>query len=603
VLTSLFTMDLMDLDPVTTDALYAPLVGSDAFRLMVLQPGQRHEPVVVQLGAVSAHSVPEYDALSYVWGDPRETIRITCNALPVNITANLHAALVQVRSPHAPRILWADALCINQQDKRERGQQVTIMGSIYANARFVLVCMGESADHGGVRISALLRDYIPVVNDMAPPTDDPRWGCLGSLLRKDWFGRVWVLQEVGLAKNPRVVYDGVDFCYRQLMAAVKWVTIRAPDFAARAGIRHLLIHTFWTDWSEKWDSDIYIRQCALLDLLDHASLLECQDPRDHIYAFLGHPLARVAGGVGRAITPDYRKGVMEVYKEASVALLAESGIRTLSSAEHNDETLDDFETPSWVVRWNVQYIVNNIHLHPSTPYQACGSRSQQQMTLQEDVLHILGVKVDTVKEVYRMEHHEDSLGITFTNVSTGQTGTLQDLLSYLSTPSTPYAYTKPHQLVLALALCIERVRGEDRTDFVESWNAFMNWNRSGQLVFNFFQTPSYRVLAEKFWNRMMNGCEGRAFVLTEHGRYGLAPQCSRPGDVCCVFDGAFVPFILRPVQTGSVPLQKTGEFNVAGQKKGEFRFVGEAYLYGIMQGESVGFLQRGEAVEQVFRIF
>jgi len=76
---------------------------------------------------------PTYSTLSYVWGDPTITTSITCNGKPINITANLANALRRLRQlePDKPTIIWADALCINQQDIPERNHQVTIMNAIY----------------------------------------------------------------------------------------------------------------------------------------------------------------------------------------------------------------------------------------------------------------------------------------------------------------------------------------------------------------------------------------------------------------------------------------------------------------------------------------
>jgi hypothetical protein len=589
-------MDLMDLDPATVGALYSPLATSDAFRLMVLQPGKRHDPIVVQLRALSATSVPEYDALSYVWGDPQAVIPILVNGIPTPITVNLHAALVQVRSPHTSRVLWTDALCINQQDPQERSQQVIIMGSIYARARLVLACMGTSPDGGAGRIASFLNDYAPVMRSGAvPPTQDSRWRSFGPLLRKPWFTRAWVLQEVGLAKDPRVVYDDVDFSYRDLMAAVKWLTFYDSAAPATLGIPGLLIHTLWTDWSDdNWNRDPFLQHCGLLDLLDHAALLDCQDPRDRIYAFLGHPLAVAAGTTGTQIIPDYQKEVNQVYKEATVFLLGQTSVRTLSSAEHDDMTLADFTIPSWVIRWDVCYVTNNINVHPSAPYRSCGSRSVSQLSLQGDVLHIVGVQVDTVKEVYQMQLRNDSYKILFTNRATGQVGRLENLISHLTDSSAglPRAYAEPLGLSLARTLCVGQMRGAETSSFLEAWNAFRSWNHPN-LVSKVALISKSGAVIEKLWHLMITGCQGRALVVTDAGRLGLASHCSRPGDVCCVFDGGSVPFILRPAQPrGNDP-------NTAG----DHRFVGEAYVHGLMQGEAVSLLERGEAEERTFRIF
>ncbi|KAB5523881.1 heterokaryon incompatibility protein-domain-containing protein [Coniochaeta sp. 2T2.1] len=584
-------MELMDLDPVANDALYAPLVASDAFRLMILQPAQRHDPVIVHLRSVSAAtSLPQYDAISYVWGNPDETILILCNGLPTKITVNLHAALVQVRSLDVPRLLWADALCINQKDKQERGQQVTIMGAIYSRARLVLACMGYSPDGGGARIASFLAEYAPVMKTTRPPTHDPRWPSFAPLLQRNWFTRAWVLQEVGLAQNPRVVYDNVDFSYRDLMAAVKWLTFHDSGFAARTGIPGLLIHLLWTDWSATWAHDPSVQLCEFLDLLDHGALLACRDPRDHIYAFLGHPLAVQAGTTGRPIIPDYEKSVGQVYTETTVFLLQQTGLRTLSSAEHTDATLDDFTIPSWVVRWNVGSTLNNIHIHPAAPYRACGSRTASELSLAGDILQVHGLQFDTVKEVYQLEYRT-GYQIRSTNQSTGQQGKIHDLLTQANILTVPTPYFEPQALALAQTLCAGRVAKEDEHNFVHAWNAFRVWNEEGLKKMN--MAPVKNVMVDKLWHQMTSVCRGRALIVTSKGHFGLAPPCSKVGDVCSVFDGGIVPFLLRPIQSADMETQL----------RGDHRLLGEAYIHGVMQGEAVSMLERGEAVERVFNIF
>lgn len=97
---------------------------------------------------------PDYDALSYTWGTPEdeETLLVGSSAKEVldaeaslatlQIRQNLAAALRYLRSPHTPRTLWIDAVCINQTDLEERGSQVSRMGSIFKNASRVVVWLG-----------------------------------------------------------------------------------------------------------------------------------------------------------------------------------------------------------------------------------------------------------------------------------------------------------------------------------------------------------------------------------------------------------------------------------------------------------------------------
>ncbi|CAI0651344.1 unnamed protein product [Colletotrichum noveboracense] len=72
-----------------------------------------------------------YEALSYVWGSSALTHTIFVNEKQMRITKNLFHALRQLRSNERDRVLWIDAVCIDQQTYRERGHQVQQMSTIY----------------------------------------------------------------------------------------------------------------------------------------------------------------------------------------------------------------------------------------------------------------------------------------------------------------------------------------------------------------------------------------------------------------------------------------------------------------------------------------
>lgn len=92
--------------------------------------------------------LPAYDALSYEWGAHKSNRReIQLQGERILIGENLWLALRHLRSSSERRILWIDALCINQQDKRERGHQVDLMSSIYSRARVVHVWLGSENEN------------------------------------------------------------------------------------------------------------------------------------------------------------------------------------------------------------------------------------------------------------------------------------------------------------------------------------------------------------------------------------------------------------------------------------------------------------------------
>jgi hypothetical protein len=136
--------DLMQYEP--EQNFYLPLAPPHTFRLLVLDPGHVSHPVSIRLQVVERATGPAYDAISYVWGDPRHKVTIACDGRPFEITFNLFWALVRIRSVSQPKILWADAICINQSDLQERSSEVTFMGSLYSNASRVYICMGGAED-------------------------------------------------------------------------------------------------------------------------------------------------------------------------------------------------------------------------------------------------------------------------------------------------------------------------------------------------------------------------------------------------------------------------------------------------------------------------
>lgn len=115
-------------------------------RLLVLKPGQWDEGICCDLEIVSLDESLEYETISYVWGDPKVRKPISVNGSRIEVTVNLFSALRRFRYPDTPRVLWADAVCINQGDKNERSGQVQLMGRIYKECWEVLIWLGEEGD-------------------------------------------------------------------------------------------------------------------------------------------------------------------------------------------------------------------------------------------------------------------------------------------------------------------------------------------------------------------------------------------------------------------------------------------------------------------------
>ena len=167
-----------------------------------------------------------YDALSYTWGPewPPEKgdkgyIKILVQAevsatevYYIQIRPNLFSALRQMRRlSEEPLYLWIDALCINQLDRDEKSQQIQRLFNIYNGARQVRVWLGEEGNDSGeamkfVRRCLNLDDFDRLVQDT--PTSS-QWAALSTLMRRPWFNRRWIVQEISLAKQA-ILHCGND---------------------------------------------------------------------------------------------------------------------------------------------------------------------------------------------------------------------------------------------------------------------------------------------------------------------------------------------------------------------------------------------------------
>ena len=126
---------------ILSQKLYSPIKPWQT-RILRLQPGRQDEPLnctleVAELvcfegvGLGAEQELVQFEALSYSWGRPALSSSLTCNGIQFPVTPNLADALFYFRSQERERLLWVDALCINQLDLSEKARYVVFRGSGY----------------------------------------------------------------------------------------------------------------------------------------------------------------------------------------------------------------------------------------------------------------------------------------------------------------------------------------------------------------------------------------------------------------------------------------------------------------------------------------
>lgn len=274
----------------------------------------------------------EYEALSYTWGDLHKSHELEVNGKTLPITRNLHLALQHLQNPHEDRILWIDALCIDQENIEERGHQVRNMASIYENAIRVIIWLGQSTADIDIFFRYMNQLEKQALRHACNNWDasDTRWELLwynvelelqdtheksraleGSveLAARPWFKRAWIIQEIAKARSARVMC-GTQSVSARIFAVTPVFSQRLSDSHVRAILDIMpgpSRKSSW--WNERRD---------LRTLLQKFKKSEATDPRDSIYALLG--ICSDAHEPSFPI-PDYKKRPREVILDTVAHLL------------------------------------------------------------------------------------------------------------------------------------------------------------------------------------------------------------------------------------------------------------------------------------------
>ncbi|KAH8590530.1 heterokaryon incompatibility protein-domain-containing protein [Bisporella sp. PMI_857] len=194
-----------------------------------------------------------YETLSYCWGNLQESnlVSAVCNGFPVQLGSNLALALRHMRHLSVTRIVWVDALCINQEDNAERSWQVQLMGQIYGQASRTIIWLGDIREEDALAAFQVICHFVNSWDESRPAffcqkkngiwlkQCEDYFGFSGlstlegyyqnssadyqkvvPLFSAEWFERKWVIQEAILSTNAEVLVPGGTIFW-------KWIGIAA----------------------------------------------------------------------------------------------------------------------------------------------------------------------------------------------------------------------------------------------------------------------------------------------------------------------------------------------------------------------------------------
>ncbi|KAI0418321.1 heterokaryon incompatibility protein-domain-containing protein [Xylaria grammica] len=233
-------------------------------RVIRISPGTRESSIRCKLEKLDLNDSSAYDALSYVWGKDNKEKLICVDDQPFFITPHLHEILTNLRSPTIDKVIWIDAICINQTDNDERTHQVGLMRRIYSQAKSTIIWLGgQTADEElkSFQESSLFENphnvLWPLPTELVGSTLDQydllaileaartqnigidNWSemkyvtylilvhCVNAILSCEWWERMWTIQEAVLPTTaPTIRFRGNSFSFDDLDAAMDFVTSR-----------------------------------------------------------------------------------------------------------------------------------------------------------------------------------------------------------------------------------------------------------------------------------------------------------------------------------------------------------------------------------------
>ncbi|KAK9415912.1 putative Heterokaryon incompatibility domain-containing protein [Seiridium unicorne] len=517
----------------------------------------------------------KYEALSYVWGqanaqepllvrDPRPNSRSDEWRI-LRIRPLLAEALRYLRYTDRPRTMWIDAICINQDDTEERNKQVHRMGEIFSLAHRVVAWLGPSTPDSQYALETIdglaetfdlsreryiLRapgwegDTVPWDNSQS--FDDHVWQAFNDLLDRDWFRRLWVLQEIQLASKYSIIKCGVnEISWPRFRRAVTLPVQRS--LTRPGGISNTLYRAITL---------CYVAKDLRFEILAaQTGAREFSEPRDRVYGVLN----LMSPVLARSIPVDYTLSIVKLFGHVFRAwsdltrrlnLLRFNPI--LSPPSDNGDVW-----PSWLPDLN-SYVTGRLYPLLSIVTSAAGQSRAHTVYLSDTELSVAGFHMASVSfvEAFDVKTYENITSL-WTRRGPGFAPNVID----------PNGETQFDALVQLLTL--EYMTADD---FLRSSGLLLDAKSLKDLIIDLASRDLSQAGAlpdnAGLW-RSFGYLKGKALFTTKDGYVGIGLSSMCPEDKVAVLLGCDFPVILRPLPTG------------------QYQFVSGCLMHGIMYGEAI----------------
>ncbi|KAI1206535.1 HET-domain-containing protein [Annulohypoxylon truncatum] len=583
-------------------------------RLIRLLPGHDFDEIHCELFTVSLDESNAFEALSYVWGKKDNPLPIILGGQETKVTRSLESALRHLRYDEKERILWVDAVCINQGDDDERRSQVQLMQRVYSSATQVVVWLGPLQEKDEQTIEMIERlGSDRRLHWSAIPNIDFELLRLYRFLRHDWWSRIWTAQEAALAKQI-IYYRGKTRLSSHVLTnmAISYTEHVSKTHCCDSLMAPKNRVVVSRDVTTLTENILQLRQFQLRTRnynFDEVALMfrhrQATDPLDKVYGLLG-----ISCGIKES-SIDYRKSKAEVYELATRDIISHNNnLNILSHIFHSKpanskrpSVADGLvnwpkDVPSWVPDWTIidNKAGGDIELiRYKAPlldhYNACGTLSYKSMgDTVAGRLHVNGVCCDTIEEISNKSYEQ---------YLTPDVDIIQDwrrMAGMEKDPGKGYVGGDTVSEAFWRTLCLDirarTILGEGKVRLIRRAGdreravhlAYWYTRLAGRTVLRVSREEAgFMKRVTEFDNHILKTTVRRRFVISRKGYMGLAPSGVEIGDHICILAGGKVPFIVRAVQHNDS--QATSRFVC--------RLLGDSYIHGLMDGEAMKLVDDG----------
>lgn len=494
------------------------------------------------------------------------------------------------------------------------------MGSIYTSAQQVLGWLGPDPGTAELAIglvrkfnhqpetyigsASVFQNADGIQDRFANSSSELKaWEAVKELFELPFFHRVWIIQELGLARQARLLYGTHWVNWPEIARFAFDMDNKAASLVNYFQLKSWIVNHTSLIWSKSRNGQ---PRYSFLEVVNWARVHQSTDPLDRIYAFLSHPCGFVDGSL--IVEPNYSISVTQAFTEFAAKIILQSkNLRMLSAVEHETEPINS-AFPSWVPTWHIESRCA-MFTTPTPAAPTLDNFISIRKIADKTILRTRGFVIDTVSTCSEVLNHNELRATSLENEMQKAIPFLLDhLWARLATPDPP-GYPLEHCLdAFSLMLVSEYHNGQPaaqnmeqhRNDFASYLYSFEKIRpddgtaqASGMLsllpltIRRDLESRAAKGSAAQFIQDMTWVCMPHRAFRTVSGHIGLGPRILKNGDMCCVLFGSALPMILR---------------KCASDRLDKYVVLGEAKLQGFMNCEAITLWRLGKLQIQTFLI-